>query len=135
VAGFARELVLAERGLLAQRYPGVRLLRSSADEADRQALIAAQFALRHVCWLIAYPVAGQAGVRLGMRSAFLMLAVVAAAGLVFGLWRWPKVDPETLGHLHPELPADHPHPVEHGSEPHRHAYVIDDLHGTWPGKP
>src|SRR3546814_2350950 len=35
--------------------PGGRLLKRSSDEADRPALFAAQFALSHVCWLIAYP--------------------------------------------------------------------------------
>lgn len=115
--------------------PGGRLLRRSSNEDDRPALFAAQFALSHVCWLVAYPVAGQAGARLGMPTAFLILATIGLIGLMFGLWKWPKVDPETVGHGHPELPADHPHLLEHGSGVHRHAYVIDDLHGKWLGKP
>ncbi len=115
--------------------PGGRLLRRSSNEDDRPALFAAQFALSHVCWLVAYPVAGQAGARLGMPAAFLILAMIGLIGLMFGLWKWPKVDPETVGHGHPDLPADHPHMLEHGSGVHRHAYVIDDLHGKWPGKP
>src|SRR3546814_4434462 len=56
--------------------PGGRLLKRSSDEADRPALFAAQFALSHVCWLIAYPVAGQVGARFGMAPAFLLLAVL-----------------------------------------------------------
>src|SRR3546814_3143772 len=39
--------------------PGGRLLRRSSGADDRPALFAAQFALSHVCWLIAYPLAGQ----------------------------------------------------------------------------
>lgn len=114
--------------------PGGRLLRRSASDADRPALFAAQFALSHVCWLIAYPVAGQVGARLGMPWAFLMLAGIALAGLLGGLWKWPSEDPETLGHAHPELPQGHPHLLEHGAGSHQHAYVIDDLHGTWPSR-
>jgi predicted MFS family arabinose efflux permease len=43
--------------------PGGRLLRRSAAPEDRPALFAAQFALSHVCWLIAYPLVGQLGAR------------------------------------------------------------------------
>jgi predicted MFS family arabinose efflux permease len=34
--------------------PAGRLLRRSADAADRPALFAAQFALSHACWLLTY---------------------------------------------------------------------------------
>ncbi|KEO86032.1 major facilitator transporter [Erythrobacter sp. JL475] len=114
--------------------PGGRLLRRSSTEPDRPALFAAQFALSHVCWLIAYPVAGQVGARFGMATAFLALAVLAGVGILLALWRWPKHDPAELRHEHPELPADHPHLTEHGSGNHAHAYVIDELHGHWPGR-
>jgi hypothetical protein len=114
--------------------PGGRLLRRSSAEHDRPSLFAAQFALSHVCWLIAYPVAGQIGAQAGMGPAFLSLAALAAIGVVLGLWRWPKADPEVLKHEHPDLPADHPHLAAHKSDVHRHAYVIDELHGNWPGR-
>ncbi len=114
--------------------PGGRLLRRSSTEPDRPALFAAQFALSHVCWLIAYPVAGQVGARFGMATAFAALAVLAFVGVLLALWRWPKHDPAELRHEHPELPADHPHLAEHGSGEHAHAYVIDELHGHWPGR-
>ncbi|BBC72645.1 MFS transporter [Altererythrobacter sp. B11] len=114
--------------------PGGRLLRRSSNEPDRPALFAAQFALSHVCWLLAYPVAGQIGALAGMATTFAALAVLALAGVVIALWRWPRIEPDKLGHEHPELPADHPHLLEHGSGHHAHAYVIDDLHSHWPGR-
>ncbi|MFX7878714.1 MFS transporter, partial [Acinetobacter baumannii] len=46
--------------------PGGRLLRRSSGAEDRPALFAAQFALSHVCWLVAYPLAGQTGALGGM---------------------------------------------------------------------
>lgn len=113
--------------------PGGRLLRKSSSETDRPALFAAQFALSHVCWLVAYPVAGQAGTLLGMPAAFAILAVLAAIGLVAGLAKWPEADPEAVEHVHAELPAGHAHLADHrGGRAHRHAYVIDDLHTEWP---
>ena len=114
--------------------PGGRLLRRSSSEPDRPALFAAQFALSHVCWLVAYPVAGQVGAASGMATAFLALAAIAAVGIALALWRWPASDPAEVPHEHPELPADHPHLTEHGAGTHTHAYVIDELHGHWPGR-
>lgn len=112
--------------------PGGRLLRRSSNESDRPALFAAQFALSHVCWLLAYPVAGQAGALLGMPAASALLAAIAVIGLIAGLWKWPAVDPEAVDHHHAELPADHPHLAGQARGPHRHPYVIDDLHMEWP---
>jgi MFS family permease len=114
--------------------PGGRLLRRSSTEEDRPALFAAQFALSHVCWLIAYPVAGQVGSLAGMGAAFASLALLAIIGVTLAALQWPKMDPVVLAHEHPELPEDHPHLVEHGLGAHRHAYVIDELHGNWPGR-
>lgn len=112
--------------------PGGRLLRRSSTESDRPALFAAQFALSHVCWLIAYPVAGQIGAVLGMAPAFLALSVLAAIGLLLAFWRWPKHDSAEVAHEHPDLPRDHPHLATYPSGRHRHTYVIDELHGHWP---
>lgn len=114
--------------------PGGRLLRRSSGEADRPPLFAAQFALSHVCWLVAYPIAGQIGARSGMAAAFLALAAVAGIGAVLAIVRWPVADPDDLAHGHPELPENHPHLTGHDGGEHRHPYVIDDLHSRWPGK-
>lgn len=112
--------------------PGGRLLRRSSNDADRPALFAAQFALSHVCWLLAYPVAGQAGALFGMSAASALLAAIAVIGLIAGLRKWPVSDPEAVEHFHADLPASHPHLAGQGSRSHRHAYVIDGLHTEWP---
>src|SRR3970282_3025626 len=73
--------------------PGGRLLRRSARTGDLPSLFAAQFSLSHVCWLIAYPLAGWLGATLGLGAALMGLSVLAAAGLLVA-WRvWPKSDP------------------------------------------
>lgn len=114
--------------------PAGRLLRRSSTDTDRPALFAAQFALSHVCWLIAYPVAGQFGASFGMAAAFLLLSGIAAVGLLLGVRLWPTRDATEMFHAHPDLPPEHPHLLEFGTAEHRHAVVIDDLHTSWPGK-
>lgn len=116
--------------------PGGRLLRRSAQTVDLPSLFAAQFSLSHVCWLIAYPLAGWLGATLGLGAALIALSVLAAAGLLTA-WRvWPKSDPAVLTHEHRELLSNHPHLNEHapviGSAGHAHSYVIDELHPRWP---
>ena len=114
--------------------PGGRLLRRSAASDDLPFLFAAQFSLSHVCWLLAYPLAGWVGARSGLGSAFVALSGVAVLGL-FLAWRaWPRHDPDVVEHSHPELSDDHPHLAEHtgiGGK-HAHSYRIDELHGRWP---
>ncbi|MGG5891184.1 MFS transporter [Falsiroseomonas sp. HC035] len=120
--------------------PSGRLLRRSAQPGDRPALFAAQFALSHACWLLTYPLAGMVGAALGLGPSSLVLAVLAMAGLGAALELWPRHDPEEIAHHHPDLPPDHPHrasgdgslPAGPGGFQHRHAFVIDDLHGQWP---
>jgi len=125
VIGFGYSLVLTPSG---------RLLRRSARPEDRPALFAAQFALSHACWLIAYPLAGRFGAGFGLTATFLIMAALAALGLVLGWRLWPAQEPEALPHRHDDLPPDHPHLREHGAE-HSHALVIDDLHRHWPLRP
>jgi MFS family permease len=112
--------------------PGGRLLRRSSREEDRPALFAAQFALSHACWLIAYPLAGWAGEGLGQGVAFAILAALATVGFLVGLVAWPKQDPEVVAHSHADLPPDHAHLREQHSHANGHAFVIDDLHPRWP---
>ena len=116
----------------AVQTPGGRLLRRSSSPDDRSALFAAQFALSHGCWLLAYSIAGWFGARAGLPVTAAILAGVAAAGLAAALVVWPRRDPEIIEHAHPDLPADDPHLLgaEHGR--HAHAFVIDDEHSTWP---
>jgi MFS family permease len=118
-------------GYSTAQTPSGRLLRRSANPEDRPALFAAQFALSHACWLIAYPLSGWAGAALGLPVAAIILAFLAIVSIVLGFIVWPVDDPNIVEHSHDELAVDHPHLVETGHH-HAHIYVIDDLHPTWP---
>jgi len=120
-------------GFSTAQTPAGRLLRRSAHPEDRPALYAAQFALSHACWLIAYPLAGWSGATFGLAVVAIVLALLAivAIGIAFAVW--PSDDPEVVEHRHDELPADHPHLAVGGhSHRHAHAFVIDDMHLAWP---
>jgi Na+/melibiose symporter-like transporter len=89
--------------------PSGRLLRRSSRQPDRPALFAAQFALSHACWLVAYPLAGWLEAEFGMGTAFLGLGCLAVSGIVAAVMLWPASESNVLVHAHPDLPADHPH--------------------------
>jgi predicted MFS family arabinose efflux permease len=112
--------------------PTGRLLRRSAQPEDRPAVFAAQFALSHACWLLTYPLAGRFGAAFGLDVTFLVLASIAAVGVVAVMRLWPAHEPDALPHAHPDLPADHPHVRNDRASDHRHPVVIDDLHRHWP---
>jgi predicted MFS family arabinose efflux permease len=111
--------------------PAGRALRRSSSGEDRPSLFAAQFALSHACWLIAYPVAGLVSAKADPSAAFLVLAVLCGLGAVLALLIWPAHDPANIPHRHDDLPADHPHLVAAGAE-HTHPFVIDEQHRRWP---
>jgi len=116
--------------------PGGRLLRRSAKPEDLPFLFAAQFSLSHVCWLLAYPLAGWLGSRLGLGVALIALTVLALIGLIAMLATWPAHDAAQVEHRHDDLPIEHPHWQEHGGYSqggHLHAFQIDALHRRWPG--
>lgn len=137
--GVTWPVLLAAWAVLGMAYaglvtPGGRLLRRSAGPQSLPFLFAAQFSLSHVCWLVAYPLAGSLGARYGMPAALAALSGLALLGLL-AAWRlWPADDPEEVAHGHEGLPGDHPHLQEHGSGDgtHAHRFVIDDLHARWP---
>ncbi len=135
--------------------PAGRLLRRSARAGDRPAVYAAQFALSHACWLIAYPLAGWLGAAFGLMAAFAVLAAVTVAATAAALALWPADDPAELAHEHAavghehlhvhdahhqhdhegwEGPEPHRHPHRHAPLRHSHAYVIDLHHPVWPGR-
>ena len=135
--------------------PAGRLLRRSAQESDRPALYAAQFALSHGCWLIAYPLAGWLGGTLGLSAAAAVLGALSLAASLTALWLWPAREPDELEHHHAALDHEHPHlhdahhqhvhegwegpephshPHRHGAMTHKHAYVIDLHHQVWPSR-
>ncbi len=111
--------------------PASRALRRSASAEDRPGLFAAYFALSHACWLIAYPLAGLVSATSGTDAAFIVLAILCAAGSLATWMLWPSHDPESLPHRHDGLSPDDPHLAGGGPE-HAHAFVIDDLHRRWP---
>ncbi|WP_421979931.1 MFS transporter [Roseibium sp.] len=112
--------------------PSGRLLRNSAHAEDRPMVFAAQFALSHGCWLIAYPLAGWLGTSAGLQTTMLAHAGLAIVGMLAALKLWPLADSRILVHEHPELPADHPHLQDAFGKRHAHAFVIDALHASWP---
>ena len=117
--------------------PSGRLLKRSAHSEDRPAVFAAQFALSHACWLIAYPLAGWFGHASGLSNAALFLGLLAIIASLCALRFWPRSDTNDLEHRHDDLPQDHPHLNEgHGrhGRSHSHDIVIDDLHPHWPGR-
>ena len=118
-------------GYAATLTPQGRLLRRSAHAEDRPAVFTAQFALSHACWLITYPLAGQAMTAWGMGPTLGLLGILGAVGVVLALKLWPEGDPVVVPHVHDDLPPDHPHVREHGRK-HAHAFVIDDEHHAWP---
>ena len=133
--------------------PAGRVVNRSSTATDRAAYFAAQFALSHACWLLAYPVAGQLGSRVGIDNTSLILAIVilAATGLAWLIW--PREDRAELEHVHDSVTHrhehthddhhEHAHAGEEGPEPHSHVhthtakvhahpFVIDDHHSVWP---
>ena len=122
--------LIAGLGYSAVLTPSGRLIRRSAQPADRPAVFAAQFALSHACWLIAYPTAGFVMTRAGPTAALTALAGLALAGILFATRLWPRDDPRIVPHEHPDLPPDHPHLAGHG--PHAHEIRFDALHHEWP---
>lgn len=115
--------------------PTGRLLRRSAHQEDRPTLFAAQFALSHVCWLIAYPLVGWLGAQFGQAQALGGMAAIALLGFGLGAMLWPRGDQQIVPHMHDDLAPDHPHLVEqHRDGVAAHDFVIDDLHRNWPNR-
>lgn len=133
--------------------PSGRLLARSAHPEDRPAVYAAHFALSHAGWLITYPLAGWAGVVLGLSPTLVIMAGLVSAGGAVALWFWPRETTQSIvhehaaqhhGHLHVhddhhqhphegwEGPEPHAHPHHHAPLRHAHPIIIDDHHPLWP---
>ncbi len=136
--------------------PAGRLIVRSSQPGDRPAYYAAQFALSHACWLIAYPLAGWVGASASLPVAFAVMAAVCLLSLAaaIGLWRAETDAPllhrhEALSHEHlhvhdahhqhehkgqegQEGTEPHSHPHSHDALEHSHEYLIDLHHPFWP---
>lgn len=116
--------------------PSGRLLRRSSAPEDRPALFAAQFALSHACWLIAYLAAGWLGATAGLPPTFAALGLLAAAATFAAMRLWPAHDPDEIAHHHHGLDESSPHVAgaERVGDGYRHAhpFVIDSRHPKWP---
>ena len=135
IAGLAWPTLLSMWFVVGFGYSGVltptgRLILRSSCSADRPAVFAAQFALSHSCWLVAYPLSGWLMTAFGTVTALVGLIVPATIGVVLAMRHWPADDRVELLHRHDNLPPDHPH--LNGDREHVHAFVIDDLHRRWP---
>jgi len=133
--------------------PAGRLVRRSCHAGDRPAVFAAQFALSHASWLVAYPLVGWLGATAGLSVTFLVAAAIAGLATLLSMTAWhgapagklehrhvpvdhthPHVHDEHHSHLHEgwEGPEPHSHPHRHEPLSHAHDYVIDDHHPRWP---
>lgn len=133
--------------------PAGRVVNRSAGNEDRSAYFSAQFALSHACWLVAYPVAGQLGVWLGVPGAGLVMGGAIVVFATFSLLFWPRDASAELEHEHAayehqhlhthgehhqhehsgdEGPEPHRHPHRHVPLKHAHTFHIDDHHPRWP---
>jgi MFS family permease len=147
--------VLLGSGSSLIQTPSGRLLKRSASEGYRPAIYAAQFALSHACWLIAYALAGWVGGLSSLMVAFLILGLVSLASMIVAIRVWPVNDEVEKGHTHEAMQHDHFHTHDehhqhvhegwegeqphhhlhkHPSFTHRHAYFIDLHHSHWPDK-
>ncbi|WP_299924408.1 MFS transporter [uncultured Pelagimonas sp.] len=111
------------------------LLTWSCHSQDRPAVFAAQFALSHSAWLLAYPLAGVLGGAVGLPITFATMAALACLATFGAAKLWPAIDPLALEHEHDATVPPHAEGDETqtgGSYRHRHAFVIDDAHPTWP---
>ncbi len=146
-------LLLGAGGSLIQT-PAGRVLRRSCRDSDRSAFFAANFALQHAAWLVGYLAAGWLWSVLGGPGTFAALALLAAAGLIGAALLWPADDTPERTHHHAavdhqhlhwhdehhshdhdgwEGPGPHTHPHRHAALHHRHPFVIDLHHPSWPG--
>lgn len=121
-------------GMSAVLVPSGRLLKNSAHSEDRPLVFAAQFALSHNCWLIAYPLAGWLGSAASLPVTAATLAGLASIGVFAACHFWPPSDNTVLEHEHPDLPQNHPHLAQAPGKRHAHAFVIDSLHSSWPDR-
>ncbi|MEM7217366.1 MAG: MFS transporter [Pseudomonadota bacterium] len=140
-------------GVSLVQTPAARLLLRSSREDNRTALFAAQFALSHLGWLLAYVGAGWGGSLLGLPAVFMAASILSVLLGLAAVWIWRGGDATTLYHEHAavehehlhvhgphhqhlhdgsEGPEPHSHPHRHEPLRHEHEFVIDPHHLRWP---
>tara|TARA_R110000850_G_scaffold14031_12_gene44992 strand:+ start:3663 stop:4847 length:1185 start_codon:yes stop_codon:yes gene_type:complete len=70
--------------------PSGRLVKQACAPEGRPLLYAAQFALSHLAWLAAYPLAGWVGAQVGLSGTFLILSLLTLTATVIALLLWPR---------------------------------------------
>ncbi len=131
--------VIGAGASLIQTPTGLLLTRSCHSE-DRPAVFAAQFALSHSAWLLAYPMAGVLGGLMGLPLSFAVMSGLAVLGVLGAVLLWPAADPQVVEHEHDRATPPHSDGVvdqtdglnHHRAYRHRHVFVIDDAHPSWP---
>ena len=127
---YAALWAIAGAGTTFAQTPGGRLVQRSAAPGDRSAFFAANFALSHGGWLIAYAVVGWVGGLLDLSVAFWVSGGLAFLGGALALRAWPANDPTVIHHSHPGFWHDHPH--DHTDPHHSHGHVGADADGRVP---
>jgi len=120
---FAALWGLAGAGTTFAQTPGGRLVQRSAGAGDRSAFFAANFALSHGGWLIAYGVVGWLGSLADLSVAFMASGGLALIGAMAAIMLWPKQDPLEIDHSHPGFWHEHPH--DHDDPHHGHIHGSD----------
>jgi len=131
-------------GLSLIQVPAGFLVRLSCNESDSISYFSANFSLSHLCWMIAYPLAGFLGVKFGLSTTFLIFAFIGGIASIIAYKIYPNPDELELEHTHDELvhshdimDDEHHHSKEdlthtHKKVTHKHKFVIDYHHRYWP---
>lgn len=112
---------IAGAGTTFAQTPGGRLVQRSASAGDRSAFFAANFALSHGGWLIAYGLVGWLGSLADLSIAFYASGGLALAGALAAVMLWPRQDPLEIHHSHPGFWHEHPH--DHDDLHHGHGHA------------
>lgn len=91
-AGLVLWAALGAGAALIQTPTGLLITRS-CHEDDRPAVFAAQFALSHSAWLVAYPLAGSLGLWIGLPATFAVMSAVCLVATVVAARLWPAHRP------------------------------------------
>ncbi|MEM7077846.1 MAG: MFS transporter [Pseudomonadota bacterium] len=106
-------------GLGLVQTPVGSVIRSSCHERHRAAFFAANFALSHAGWLLAYLLAGYLGAAHNWPLTFALIASLPLGAALACAAIYPQPDETALDHSHDGVV-------------HRHVFYIDETHTSWP---